>query len=162
MIQIYELITIHAKGLGDNCKWLEMFEDVRLVIFCVSLSDYSHFSTNNMLLSRKLFETIVTHPTFEQMDFLLILNKLDEFEDKIEQVPLTRCDWFSDFHLVISRHHPDNNSNNINSMSNNPSLGDLASHYIAVKFKRLIHLLQRETCCVPWWEGWSLVVLMEN
>ncbi|XP_004509195.1 extra-large guanine nucleotide-binding protein 1-like isoform X3 [Cicer arietinum] len=101
----YELITIHARGLGENCKWLEMFEDVGLVIFCVSLSDYNQFSTdgngcltNKMILSRKLFETIVTHPTFEQMDFLLILNKLDEFEEKIEHVPLTQCDWFSDFH----------------------------------------------------------------
>ncbi|XP_073226741.1 extra-large guanine nucleotide-binding protein 1-like isoform X2 [Cicer arietinum] len=137
----YELITIHARGLGENCKWLEMFEDVGLVIFCVSLSDYNQFSTdgngcltNKMILSRKLFETIVTHPTFEQMDFLLILNKLDEFEEKIEHVPLTQCDWFSDFHPVSSHNRPGSNNNSIN---NNPSLSQLASHYIAVKFKRL-------------------------
>ncbi|XP_057416649.1 extra-large guanine nucleotide-binding protein 1-like isoform X2 [Lotus japonicus] len=132
----YQLITIHARGLGENCKWLEMFEDAGMVIFCVSLSDYNQFSidgdgclTNKMILTRKLFETIVTHPTFEQMDFMLILNKLDEFEEKIEQIPLTLCDWFSDFHPVISRHGRGSN--------NNPSLGQLASHYIAVKFKRL-------------------------
>lgn len=120
-----------------------MFEDVGLVIFCVSLSDYNQFSvdgngclTNKMILSRKLFETIVTHPTFEHKDFLLILNKLDEFEEKIEHVPLTQCDWFSEFHPVISRHRPGINSNS-NSINNNPSLGQLASHYIAVKFKRL-------------------------
>lgn len=137
----YQLIRVHARGLGENCKWLEMFEDVEMVIFCVSLSDYDQFSvdgngclTNKMILSRKFFETIVTHPTFEQMDFLLILNKFDLFEEKIEQVPLTKCEWFSDFQPIISRNRPNSNSNSIN---NNPSLGQLASHYIAVKFKRL-------------------------
>ncbi|OIW09755.1 hypothetical protein TanjilG_18085 [Lupinus angustifolius] len=131
----YQLLTIHARGLGENCKWLEMFEDVGMVIFCVALSDYDQFSVdgNKMILSRKFFETIVTHPTFEQKDFLLILNKLDQFEEKVEQVPLTQCDWFSDFHPVTSRHRSGSNSNNIN----NPSFGQLASHYIAVKFKRL-------------------------
>ncbi|KAL2348439.1 hypothetical protein Fmac_002439 [Flemingia macrophylla] len=137
----YQLIRVHSRGLGENYKWLEMFEDVEMVIFCVSLSDYDQFSvdgngclTNKMLLSRKFFETIVTHPTFEQMDFLLVLNKFDLFEEKIEQVPLTKCEWFSDFQPIISRNRPNSNSNSIN---NNPSLGQLASHYIAVKFKRL-------------------------
>ncbi|CAL0312726.1 unnamed protein product [Lupinus luteus] len=131
----YQLLTIHARGLGESCKWLEMFEDVGMVIFCVALSDYDQFSVdgNKMILSRKFFETIVTHPTFEQKDFLLILNKLDQFEEKVEQVPLTQCDWFSDFHPVTSRHRSGSNSNNIN----HPSFGQLASHYIAVKFKRL-------------------------
>lgn len=141
----YQLIRVHARGLGENCKWLEMFEDVEMVIFCVSLSDYDQFSvdgngslTNKMILSMKFFETIVTHPTFEQMEFLLILNKFDLFEEKVEQVPLTKCDWFSDFHPITSRNRTNNNSNSIN---NNPSLGQLASHYIAVKFKRLFSSL---------------------
>ncbi|CAL5197653.1 unnamed protein product [Lathyrus oleraceus] len=152
----YELITIHARGLGDNCKWLEMFEDVGLVIFCVSLSDYNQFSTdgnscltNKMILSRKLFETIVTHPTFEQMDFLLLLNKMDEFEEKIEHIPLTQCDWFSDFHPIISHNRPGSN-NNIN---NNPSLSQLASHYIAVKFKRLYSSLTGQNLYVSLVKG---------
>ncbi|KAG5079262.1 hypothetical protein JHK86_003327 [Glycine max] len=137
----YQLITIHARGLAENCKWLEMFEDVELAIFCVSLSNYDQFSvdgngcrTNKMISSRKLFEAIVIHPTFEQMDFLLILNKLDEFEEKIKRIPLTKCDWLSDFCPVISRHRCGINSNSIN---NSPSLSQLASYYIGVKFKRL-------------------------
>jgi hypothetical protein len=157
LIHRYELITIHARGLGDNCKWLEMFEDVGLVIFCVSLSDYNQFSTdgngcltNKMILSRKLFETIVTHPTFEQMDFLLILNKMDEFEEKIEHAPLTQCDWFSDFHPVISHNRPSSNNSSIN---NNPSLSQLASHYIAVKFKRLYSSLTGQNLYVSLVKG---------
>ncbi|KAJ9669941.1 hypothetical protein PVL29_026481 [Vitis rotundifolia] len=137
----YQLIRVQARGLGENCKWLEMFEDVRIVIFCVSLNDYDQYSydangslVNKMMLSQRLFESIVTHPTFEQMDFLLILNKFDLFEEKIERVPLTQCDWFEDFHPVISRYRLNSNSNNIN---NSPSLGQLAFHYIAVRFKRL-------------------------
>ncbi|XP_011025656.1 PREDICTED: extra-large guanine nucleotide-binding protein 1 [Populus euphratica] len=137
----YQLISVHARGLGENCKWLEMFEDVGMVMFCVAMNDYDQFtvdgnglSTNKMLLSRKFFESIVTHPTFEQMDFLLILNKFDLFEEKIERVPLTQCDWFDDFHPVISRHRSNSTSNSINT---SPSLGQLGAHYMAVKFKRL-------------------------
>ncbi|KAG8384488.1 hypothetical protein BUALT_Bualt04G0122900 [Buddleja alternifolia] len=134
----FQLIRLQAKGFGESCKWLQMFEDVRIIIFCVSLSDYDQFATdgdgnslNKMLLSRKFFETMVTHPTFDQMDFLLLLNKYDLFEEKIERVPLTQCDWFDDFHPVISRNR--SNSNSIN----HPTLGQLGFHYIAVKFKRL-------------------------
>ncbi|XP_044498610.1 extra-large guanine nucleotide-binding protein 1-like [Mangifera indica] len=137
----YQLIRVQARGLGENCKWLEMFEDVGLVIFCVALSDYDQFAvdgngslSNKMILSRKFFESIVTHPTFDQMEFLLILNKFDLFEEKIERVPLHHCDWFDDFHPVISHHR---SSSNRNSVHYNPSLGQLAFHYIAVKFKRL-------------------------
>ncbi|KAB5556915.1 hypothetical protein DKX38_007824 [Salix brachista] len=137
----YQLISVHARGLGENCKWLEMFEDVGMVIFCVSMNDYDQFtvdgnglSTNKMLLSRKFFESIVTHPTFEQMDFLLILNKFDLFEEKIERAPLTQCEWFDDFHPVVSRHRSNSSSNSINT---SPSLGQLGAHYMAVKFKRL-------------------------
>ncbi|XP_059623755.1 extra-large guanine nucleotide-binding protein 1 [Cornus florida] len=139
----YQLIRVQARGFIENCKWLEMFEDVRLVMFCVSLSDYDQFvtdgdgaSVNQMLLSKKFFESIVTHPTFDQMDFLLILNKFDLFEEKIEQNPLTLCDWFDDFRPVISRKSSNSNIKS-SSINNSPSLGQLAYHYIAVKFKRL-------------------------
>ncbi|XP_042024325.1 extra-large guanine nucleotide-binding protein 1-like [Salvia splendens] len=138
----YQLIRLQAKGFGENCKWLEMLEDVRIVIFCVSLSDYDQFAldvdgnrVNKMMLSKKFFENMVTHPTFDQMEFLLLLNKFDSFEEKIEQVPLTKCEWFDDFHPVISRNR--SNSNN----SNHPTLGQLGFHYVAVKFKRLFAAL---------------------
>ncbi|WCJ31026.1 Extra-large guanine nucleotide-binding protein 1 [Euphorbia peplus] len=138
----YQLISVHARGLGENCKWLEMFEDIGMVVFCVALSDYDQYtvdgngcSNNKMLQSRKFFETIVTHPTFEQMDFLLILNKCDLFEDKIERVSLTQCPWFDDFRPITSSHR--SNNSNSNSINCNPSLGQLGFHYVAVKFKQL-------------------------
>ncbi|KAI3865618.1 hypothetical protein MKX03_020992 [Papaver bracteatum] len=136
----YQLIRVHTRGLGENCKWLEMFEDVGMTIFCVSLSDYDQFCDdgsgmliNRMDASRRLFESVITHPVFEEMDFLLILNKFDLFEEKIERVPLTICDWFHDFNPVASR----SRSNSDSSISTGaPALAQLAFHYIAVKFKK--------------------------
>ncbi|KAJ7945999.1 Extra-large guanine nucleotide-binding protein like [Quillaja saponaria] len=135
----YQLIRVHPRSLGENCKWLEMFEDVDIILFCVALSDYDEnsvdidgVSTNKMLASKQLFENIVTHPTFENKKFLLILNKYDLFEEKIEQAPLRSCEWFHDFNPVISHNH--NRGNNI---GNNPSLAQRAFLYIAMKFKIL-------------------------
>lgn len=137
----YQLIRLQAKGLGENCKWLEMFEDVQIVIFCVSLSDYDQVTTdgsgavnNKMMLAKKLFESIVGHPTFCQMNFLLVLNKFDLFEEKVERIPLNHCQWFQDFHPIISSHRSSANGGGING---SPSQGQLGFHYIAVKFKRL-------------------------
>lgn len=122
-----------------------MFEDVEIVLFCVSLTDYDEFSldsngvlTNKMMASKQLFETVITHPTFEKKNFLLILNKADLLEEKIEQVPLTRCEWFNDFNPVISHNYYNNCSNNRN---NHTSLSFSAFHYIAAKFKRLFNSL---------------------
>ncbi|XP_057963609.1 extra-large guanine nucleotide-binding protein 1-like isoform X3 [Malania oleifera] len=139
----YQLIRVHPKNLGENCKRLEMFEDIEIALFCVALTNYSQFfddvngiSTNKMLESKKLFEKIVTHSTFSQKHFLLILNKFDLLEEIIEQVPLTRCEWFHDFNPVISLHHNSNRS-----VSNGTPLAQHAFHYIASKFKRLFYML---------------------
>ncbi|KAG6383113.1 hypothetical protein SASPL_157151 [Salvia splendens] len=48
-----ELIRVHANSLGENCKWLEMFEDSDLFLFCISLTEYAD-STCWMKLSMKL------------------------------------------------------------------------------------------------------------
>ncbi|XP_059304242.1 extra-large guanine nucleotide-binding protein 3-like [Lycium ferocissimum] len=126
----YQLIRISSKGVHDSGKWLEMFEDVKVVVFCVSLSDYEQASTrdgtseNKMLASRDVFESLVKHRSFEDAAFVLLLNKYDTFEDKINQVPLTVCDWFHDFRPFKHR-------------QNNQALANQAYYYVAVKFKQL-------------------------
>ncbi|PPS11455.1 hypothetical protein GOBAR_AA09183 [Gossypium barbadense] len=135
---LYQLIRLHPSSLGASCKWVGMFEDINMVLFCVSLTDYDEFwldsngvLINKMVASKQLFETIVSHPTLEQKDFLLILNKADLLLEKMEEVPLTRCEWFHDFNPVISHHN-----NNLTA-----SVAQRAFHYIAVKFKRLFDSL---------------------
>uniref|UniRef100_A0A7N0RIQ2 Uncharacterized protein n=1 Tax=Kalanchoe fedtschenkoi TaxID=63787 RepID=A0A7N0RIQ2_KALFE len=112
-----------SNGLGKS----EVAGDVRVVVFCVSLADYGQYSvdgnnilTNKIIQIRSLFESIVTHPTFEHTDFLL-------------DTPLTRCEWFIDFQPIISK----NQSNNSRSNKNESTHAELGFYYIAVKFKRL-------------------------
>ncbi|PON56972.1 Guanine nucleotide binding protein (G-protein), alpha subunit [Parasponia andersonii] len=139
-----QLIRVHPSSLGENCKWLQMFEDVDIILFCVSLSDYDEFfddrnggKFNKLMASKQLFESIVTHPSFEKKQFLLLLNKFDLLEEKIDRVPLSRCEWFQDFCPVISSNPASSSNNNTNS----PTLAHRAFQYIAVKFKRHFHAL---------------------
>ncbi|KAL1554211.1 Extra-large guanine nucleotide-binding protein 2 [Salvia divinorum] len=138
----YELIRVHASSLGENCKWLEMFEDADLVLFCISLTEYAEYHedingtrSNKLLETKQLFERIITHPTLVDKQFLLVLNKFDLLDEMIYETPLSRCEWFQDFNPVMSKHPHNPNSNN------NPSLAQRASHYVGVKFKRLFHSL---------------------
>ncbi|PKA56804.1 Guanine nucleotide-binding protein alpha-2 subunit [Apostasia shenzhenica] len=141
----YQLIRLHTQGLGENLKWLDIFEDAQLGIFCIAASDYDEFYenangeiVNRMMESKKHFEGIVSHPACQKLDFLLILNKFDLLEQKVEKSPLTVCDWFDNFNPVISLHRPNKQSR---SAQNCATLAQTAFHYIAVKFKRLFYSL---------------------
>jgi hypothetical protein len=92
----YQLIRVNASNLGNNCKWLDMFEDVDLILYCVDLTSYNEFHVDNnmnlinkMLESKNIFENIITHPSFKNKQFLLILNKFDLLEKQIITTPLT-------------------------------------------------------------------------
>ncbi|XP_022947948.1 extra-large guanine nucleotide-binding protein 1-like [Cucurbita moschata] len=141
----YQLIRVHPSTLGENCKLLDMFEDMSIILFCVALVDYDEFDeddngvlVNRMIASKQLFERIVTDRALSGKNFLLILNKFDLFEEKIIQVPLSQCEWFDDFNPMIT---PNSTGRSSSSSTTNPSLAQRAFQYVAVKFKRLFYSL---------------------
>ncbi|GER53776.1 guanine nucleotide-binding protein alpha-2subunit [Striga asiatica] len=123
----YQLVYLSSKVLYDSCKLLEMLEGMNIAIFCVSLMEYDQIwihQQNKMVSSRDFFENVVRHSSFENTPFLLLLTKYDLFQDKINQVPITVCEWFTDF-------------NPLKTNSKNMSMAHRAFYYIAVKFKKL-------------------------
>ncbi|KAL0424581.1 UNVERIFIED_CONTAM: Extra-large guanine nucleotide-binding protein 1 [Sesamum radiatum] len=136
----YQLIRSTSNRVENNNKLLEKFGDVQMVVFCISLSDYDEFvidengvSVNKMMHDRKCFESMVTNPLFDQTPFLLLLTKYDLFEQKIEHVPLDKCDWFNDFLL-------DRSVNSYRRLGASDVAGK-GFYYISVKFKDLYNTL---------------------
>lgn len=83
-------------------KWVYCFEDVRAVLFVVSLSGYDMTlledpSVNRLEESLNLFEQIVNNRWFKEASFVIFLNKLDLFRDKITRSSRQMRHFFPDY-----------------------------------------------------------------
>jgi len=85
---------------SERRKWINCFQDVTAVIFCVALSEYDmkmyeDDATNRMHESLKIFTEICNSEFFRDTAMILFLNKEDLFKEKITRVNLKVC--FEDF-----------------------------------------------------------------
>lgn len=72
----------------ERRKWISCFEDVRAVLFVVSLSGYDMTlvedpSMNRLQESLKLFSSICNNVFFRSTSMILFMNKIDLFQEKI-------------------------------------------------------------------------------
>jgi len=80
----------------ERRKWIHCFQDVTAIIFCAALSCYDlklaeDDSTNRMVESLKLFDSIVNNRWFLNTSVILFLNKKDLFEEKLPNSPIIIC-----------------------------------------------------------------------
>eukprot|EP00736_Rhodelphis_marinus_P011197 Rmarinus@m.30225 len=97
---VYEGLHFRVIDVGgqraERRKWIDQFEDVTAVIFFVAMSEYDQLLfeddvTNRMMESLELFEEITRNKYFTNTSFILFLNKLDIFMEKIKDVDLSTC-----------------------------------------------------------------------
>jgi GTPase SAR1 family protein len=81
---------------AERRKWIHYFEDVKIVLFCVALSEYDQElledeGRNRMKESVAVFSEMANNTWFQNTPFVLFLNKTDLFKEKIERVDLKSC-----------------------------------------------------------------------
>ncbi|KAF8950556.1 guanine nucleotide-binding protein subunit alpha, partial [Entomortierella lignicola] len=81
--------------------WAPYFDDVNAIIFMVALSAFDQTCEDDERVNRleecmSLFNSIANHKLFEVTSFLLFLNKIDIFQQKLES-GIQVCDYFPDY-----------------------------------------------------------------
>jgi len=87
---------------NERKKWIACFEGVTAVLFIGVLSEYDLMlseddTQNRMEETLTLWEEISNSPFFHKTAMILMLNKRDTFQEKIDKVPLNVCPIFKDF-----------------------------------------------------------------
>ncbi|SCU93380.1 LAME_0F03598g1_1 [Lachancea meyersii CBS 8951] len=97
-------LKLHIYDVGgqrsERKKWIHCFDNVTLIIFCVSLSEYDQTlledkSQNRLEESLILFDSVVNSRWFARASVVLFLNKIDVFAEKVQHVPLEN--YFADY-----------------------------------------------------------------
>lgn len=79
----------------ERRKWIHVFEDVTIVLFVVSLSEYDLVceednTTNRLTESLQLFDDTVNNKYFARTNLVVFYNKNDLFLDKVSRVPFAK------------------------------------------------------------------------
>ncbi|WP_411023297.1 ADP-ribosylation factor-like protein, partial [Salmonella sp. s51228] len=81
-------------------KWFQCFDNISSILYLVSSSAFDQClledrTTNRLVESVNIFETIVNNRCFRNVSIILFLNKSDLLEDKIKTTNI--CDYFPSF-----------------------------------------------------------------
>jgi guanine nucleotide-binding protein G(i) subunit alpha len=85
---------------SERKKWIHCFDNVTAVVFLVAISAYDQKlvedeDVNRMTEALNLFESTCNSKWFANTSFILFLNKIDLFKEKLATSPLS--DYFPDF-----------------------------------------------------------------
>lgn len=85
---------------SERRKWIYCFENVTALIFLVAISEYNmqiveDNNVNRMQEALTLFDSVCNSRWFNKTSFILFMNKIDRFREKINEVPIS--DYFSDY-----------------------------------------------------------------
>lgn len=84
----------------ERRKWIETFDNVTTLIFCVAISEYDQMlreepRQNRLLEAFQLWESVINSKWFQRSTVVLFLNKKDIFRHKLRINPLAR--YFPDY-----------------------------------------------------------------
>lgn len=85
---------------SERKKWIHCFEGITAVLFVLALSEYDQMlfedsTVNRMHESIMLFEKLINSRWFKDTPFILFLNKVDLFEEKVKREPIRK--YFPDY-----------------------------------------------------------------
>jgi len=84
----------------ERKKWIHCFDNVTAVVFCTAINEYDMYlredkTQNRLKESLLLFDEVCNCPPLRQTAFILFLNKIDLFKEKIAKVDLKQ--WFPNY-----------------------------------------------------------------
>jgi len=92
---MYRVVDVGGQR-SERRKWIHCFDDVKAILFVVSLAGYDQVmfedpTQNRMHEQLALFAQIVNNPQFKNTPIFVFLNKKDLFEQMMRTTPLSKC-----------------------------------------------------------------------
>ncbi|KAJ5069287.1 g protein alpha i subunit [Anaeramoeba ignava] len=91
----WEVVDVGGQR-SERRKWIHQFDNVTIVIFVVASNEYDQRLTEEVQVNRmheavSLFNKTVNNSYFREKNILILFNKCDLFEEKIQKVDLNVC-----------------------------------------------------------------------